>query len=163
MKSDFLEMLRRLKKAKVSFAIIGGFAATTYGCTMVTQDIDICCDFSEENLARLQKALADLHPVHRMTPNRKPLEQKVEAVKGLKNLYLDTDLGTLDCVSSVDGIGDFEQVVKASRKIETEGIILNILTIEALIKSKEAMHRPRDQQAVIQLKAIREQMKGKQR
>jgi hypothetical protein len=163
MKSDFFEILRRLEKAEVSFVVIGGFAATTYGCTMVTQDIDICCDFSAENLSRLQKALEGLHPVHRMTPNRISLEQTQETVRGLKNLYLDTDLGTLDCVSSVEGIGDFEEVVKVSRKIETEGIILNILTIDALIKSKEAMRRPRDQQAVIQLKAIREQMKGKQR
>jgi hypothetical protein len=93
-----------------------------------------------------------------MTPNRKPLEPTPNAVEGLKNLYLDTDLGTLDCISFVEGIGDFQQVVKVSRKIETDGPTLNVLAIEALIQAKEAMRRPRDQQAVIQLKAIREQI-----
>jgi hypothetical protein len=162
MKGDFLEILRRLTKSDVSFVVIGGFAATVYGCTLVTQDIDICCEFSAENLSRLQEALADVHPVHRMTPNRKPLEQIPTAVEGLKNLYLDTDLGTLDCIGFIEGIGDFKQAVKASRKIETEGMTLNVLTLDALIKSKEAMRRPRDHQAVIQLKAIREQINRKQ-
>ncbi|MGD0597367.1 MAG: nucleotidyltransferase [Sedimentisphaerales bacterium] len=158
MKNDFLEILKRLTENDVSFVIIGGFAATVYGCTLVTQDIDICCDFSPANLLQLQKALAGLHPVHRMTPNRKPLELTADNIKGLKNLYLATDLGTLDCIGFVEGIGDFEQVVKVSRKIKTDGLTLNTLTIDALIGAKEAMRRPRDRQAIIQLKAIREQI-----
>jgi hypothetical protein len=158
MKQDFFELLKRLHQTDVSFVLIGGFAATTYGCTLFTQDIDLCCDFSPENLMRLQKALNGLHPVHRMTPNRKPLELTLENAAGLKNLYLDTDLGTLDCLSFVEGIGDFGQALKASREIETDGLTLSILTIDALIRTKEVMRRPRDQQAVIQLKAIREQM-----
>jgi len=158
MKNDFLEILKRLTENDVSFVIIGGFAATVYGCTLVTQDIDICCDFSPANLLQLQKALAGLHPVHRMTPNRKPLELTADNIKGLKNLYLATDLGTLDCIGFVEGIGDFEQVVKVRRKIKTDGLTLNTLTIDALIGAKEAMRRPRDRQAIIQLKAIREQI-----
>jgi hypothetical protein len=157
MKNDFLGILKRLADAEVSFVVIGGFAATVYGCTLVTQDIDICCDFSPENLLRLQKALAGLHPVHRMTPNRKPLELAPDNLKWLKNLYLDTDLGTLDCLGFIEGLGDFEKAVKVSRKINADGLILNILTLDALIQSKEAMRRPRDLQAVIQLKTIREQ------
>lgn len=157
MNSDLFDILKRLSEGHVSFVIIGGFAATVYGCTILTEDMDICCDFSPENLLRLQNALAGLHPVHRMTPNRKPLELTPNTVTGLKNLYIDTDLGILDCLGYVNGIGDFQHVLKGSRKIEVEGIELNILTIDALIQAKEAMRRPHDQQAVIQLKAIREQ------
>jgi hypothetical protein len=158
MNNDLLDILKRLTESHVSFVVIGGFAATVYGCSIMTEDMDICCDFSPENLLRLQKALAGLHPVHRMTPGRKPLELTPENTVGLKNLYIDTDLGTLDCLGSVEGIGDFGQALKVSRKIETDGLMLNILTIDALIEAKEAMRRPRDRQAVIQLKAIREQM-----
>jgi hypothetical protein len=160
MKKDFLKLLKHLTQSDVSFILIGGFATATYGCTLFTQDIDICCDFSPENLLRLQKALSNLHPVHRMTPNRIPLKLTVDNMPDLKNLYIDTDLGTLDCLGYVTGIGDFEQVLKASRKIEVEGIKLNILTLDALIQAKEAMQRPQDKQAVIQLKAIRDQQKN---
>jgi hypothetical protein len=158
MNADFLEILRRLSQADVSFVVIGGFAATVYGCTLVTQDIDVCCEFTPQNLLRLQNSLAGLHPVHRMTSNRIPLKLTVDTAASLKNLYLDTDLGTLDCIGFVESIGDFEQVVRVSQKIETEGMTLNVLTLDALIQSKEAMRRPRDRQAVIELKAIREQL-----
>ena len=157
MKNDFLGILKRLAETEVSFVVIGGFAATVYGCTLVTQDIDICCDFSAVTLLRLQKAIEDLHPVHRMTPSRKSLELTPDNIKEMKNLYLDTDLGVLDCLGFVEGIGDYEQVVKVSRKIESDGLILNILTLDALIQAKDAMRRPKDKQAVIQLKTIREQ------
>ncbi|MGD0077140.1 MAG: nucleotidyltransferase [Sedimentisphaerales bacterium] len=158
MNTDFLEILKRLSQADVSYVVIGGVAATVYGCTLVTQDIDVCCEFTPQNLLRLQDALADLHPVHRMTPNRMPLKLTPDTAASLKNLYLDTDLGTLDCIGFVEGIGGFENVIKVSRKIVVDKLTLNILTIDALIQAKEAMRRPRDQQAIVELKAIREQL-----
>jgi hypothetical protein len=157
MTSDpFFNLLQRLQQANVDFVLVGGFAAAVYGCTLVTQDIDICCDFSQENLLRLQKALDGIHPIHRMTPNRIKLELTIDNAVHFKNLYLDTDLGPLDCLSSIEGLGNFKQVVSVSRQIESEGIRLSILTLDALIKAKETINRPRDQQAVIQLKTIKE-------
>ena len=87
MKSEFLGLLSRLAKAKVDFVIVGGFAGVVYGCTYVTQDIDICCDFSPPNLMRLQEALCDLHPVHRMTPGRQELKLIEGNCEYYKNLY----------------------------------------------------------------------------
>ena len=57
MSMDFFGLLKRLKEADVDFVIVGGFAGVVYGCTYVTQDIDICCDFSADNLLALQKAI----------------------------------------------------------------------------------------------------------
>ena len=65
--------------------------------SLVTQDIDICCPFTTGNLLRLQEAIADLRPVHRLTPQRIPLHLTRENCAGLQNLYLGTDLGPLDC------------------------------------------------------------------
>lgn len=160
MSNPFSCLLGRLKQADVEFVLVGGFAAAVYGCTLVTQDVDICCNFSQENMLRLKTALEGIHPVHRMTPNRIRLELTSDNAGQFKNLYLDTDLGPLDCLSSIDGVGDFKQVKLASCLIETEGIKLHILTLDAIIKSKQVMNRPRDQQAVIQLKTIRELTKN---
>jgi len=52
----------------------GGAVDVVHGCSYVTQDIDICGVFVPDSLLALQEALADLHPVHRMTPGRKFLE-----------------------------------------------------------------------------------------
>jgi len=153
--SDFLNLLQRLARADVDFIIVGGYAGVVHGCTYVTQDVDICCDFSPTNLLALREALSGLHPVHRMTPGRQPLKLTTENAAAFKNLYLDTDIGLLDCLSHIEGIGAYEQVKQAGERIEVEGMQFHVLTINALIAAKEAMNRPRDKEAIQQLKAIK--------
>ena len=155
MKTDFPDILKRLAEADVNFVIVGGFAGVIYGCTCVTQDLDICCDFSPDNLLRLQKALTGLNPVHRMTPGRKKLVLTRDKCAFLKNLYLDTDIGQLDCLSFINGVGDFQSVKKESMLIEAGNIQLPVLNLDALIESKKAMKRPRDKEALLQLEAIK--------
>ena len=155
MSTDFFDLLKRLTEANVDFVIVGGFAGIVYGCTYVTQDIDICCDFSTNNLLALQKTISDLHPVHCMTPERQQLNLKEENCMRFKNLYLDTDWGQLDCLSFINGIGDFQTVKQASTMIEAEGIRLQVLSLDALIKSKKAMNRPHDKEALLQLETIK--------
>ena len=153
--SDFLNLLQRLARTGVDFVIVGGYAGVVHGCTYVTQDVDICCDFSPANLLALQEALSDLHPVHRMMPGRQPLKPTAENAAGFKNLYLDTDIGRLDCLSYIEGIGAYEQVKQAGERIEVEGMHFHVLTIDSLIAAKEAMNRPRDKEAIRQLRAIK--------
>ncbi len=155
MTSNFFNLLELLVKAGVDFIIVGGFAGVVYGCTYITQDIDICCDFSVDNLLLLQKALSNVHPVHRMTGNRQQLELTKENCSQYKNLYLDTDSGQLDCLSFIDGLGDYQKVKQASELIRVEDIQLRVLNLDALIKAKKAMNRPRDKEAILQLEAIK--------
>lgn len=159
--SDLLGLLKRVSQAGIEFVIVGGYAGIVQGCTYVTQDIDICCVFAPDSLLALQKALADVHPVHRMTPGRKPLELTAESATGFKNLYLDTDLGRLDCLSTIEGLGDFAQVKQASEQFEVEGMRLHVLTLDALIRAKQALNRPRDREILRQLQALRELRRDK--
>jgi len=156
MKGGFLNLIERLKDGGVKFVLVGGFAGIVHGCTYVTQDIDICCDFSAANLLALQKALKDLHPVHRMTPQRLKLNLTVESCTQLKNLYLDTDIGQIDCLASIDGLGDYEDVKNLSEIRDLGGgLRIRVLTIDSLIKARKTMNRPRDKEAVLQLEAIK--------
>jgi hypothetical protein len=74
----------------------------------------------------------------------------------LKNLYLDTDWGVLDCLGAVTGIGDYDDVLANSEEIELDSGSCRVLTLDALISAKQAMDRPRDRETVLQLQAIRE-------
>jgi len=149
-------LIERLASHQVEFVVVGGFAAVAHGSTLLTEDIDVCLAFTPDNLSRLLDALEGLHPVHRMTPQRMPLERSA-ADSGWQNLYLDTDLGQLDCLGRIDGVGDFASALEESEKIELEGgKACRILNLEALIRSKEALGRPKDRETVIQLRAIRE-------
>ena len=155
MTSDFFDLLKRLSNTGVDFVIVGGFAGIVHGCTYVTQDIDICCDFSPANLLRLQKALVGLHPVHRATPNRLKLHLTEDNCRQFNNLYLDTDIGQLDCLNFISGIGDFQTVKKKSVLAKIENIQLRVLNLDSLIEAKKAMNRPRDREAVLELEAIK--------
>jgi len=156
---EFLNLIERLVNNGVDFVIVGGIASVVHGCTYVTQDVDICCDFSPANLLALQKAISDLEPVHRMTASRKKLELTEETCSDFKNLYLDTEQGQLDCLSVIDGLGDFGQVKRESQLVEVEGSKIHVLTLDALIRAKKAMNRPRDKETVSQLEAIKELQK----
>jgi hypothetical protein len=154
--NDFVNLLERLIKNGVEFVIVGGFAGVVHGCTYVTQDIDICCDFSTANLLALQKAISDLDPVHRMTPNRKKLNLSDKTCEQFKNLYLDTKKGQLDCLSFIDGLGDYSRAKEKSELIEVEDMKVRVLSLDALIKSKRALNRPRDKAAIMQLESIKQ-------
>ena len=155
MTKTYMDLLARLVKAEVRFVLIGGYACIVHGGTLSTLDVDVCCDFTPDNLLRLQQAVDDLNPVHRMTPKRIPLSLTAKNCQNLKNLYLDTDLGQLDCISEVLGLGDFGQVEQMCQTIEADRIQLKVLSRDALIQSKKAMGRPRDREAVHQLEAIK--------
>ena len=147
------ELTRRLVDGQVEFVLIGGFAAAAHGVTLVTRDVDICCRFNQANLMRLQKGLADLHPAHRSRPDL-PLALTPEQCVDLKNLYLKTDLGAVDCLGEVLGVGDYESVLAHSVEVELPSGHCRILDLETLIRAKEAMNRDHDRVTVRQLREI---------
>lgn len=155
---DIELLLKRLIDHKVEFVVVGGFAAVTHGAALMTQDVDVACRFTPVNLLRLQTALSDLHPFHRMTPSHLPLELTRATCRGLRNLYLATDLGQLDCLGEVLGLGGYDEVKRQSIELRLEIGRCRVLGLEALIHAKTAMGRPRDIEAVRQLKAIQEHL-----
>ncbi|MGB0385056.1 MAG: nucleotidyl transferase AbiEii/AbiGii toxin family protein [Ardenticatenaceae bacterium] len=54
--SLFLDILRTLEAIQAPYMIIGAFAATIYGITRTTYDIDIVVDLSEEHIRALEAA-----------------------------------------------------------------------------------------------------------
>jgi hypothetical protein len=151
---EFDRLLQRLIEEKIEFILVGGFAAVVHGAVVVTQDVDVCLNFSRDNLARLAAALSDLHAVHRLTPSQITFEINDTNWSSLKNLYLKTDWGVLDCLGEVAGIGTYEKALPNSTLIELPIGSCRVLTIEALIRAKEAMARPHDLRTATLLKAI---------
>ena len=91
-----------------------------------------------------------------MTPAQPPLILTEENCGGLKKLYLVTDLGVIDCLGNVAGLGGYDQVLENSIMIEAAAGRFRVLTLDAHIRAKEAMDRPHDRLTVKQLRAIKE-------
>ena len=151
---NLAELTRRLIVGNVEFVLVGGFAAIAHGVLRSTRDVDVCCRFSEENLMRIQKALVDLNPVYRPRTDL-PLELTPKLCASLKNLYLKTDLGILDCLGEIKGVGSFEEVVKHSVELELPIGKCRVIDLDTLIIAKEAMDRDHDRITVRDLKEIK--------
>lgn len=151
---NLAELTRRLIAAEVEFVLVGGFAAIAHGVIRSTLDVDICCRFSEENLMRIQRAVADLHPVHRPRTDL-PLELTPTQCAGLKNLYLKTDLGILDCLGEIKAVGNYDEVSKHVVELELPIGKCRVIDLETLIVAKEAMGRDHDRITVNELREIK--------
>jgi len=128
--------------------------------TLVTRDVDICCRFSEANLMRIQNAFADVHPTHRPRTDL-PLDLTPEQCAGLKNLYLKTDLGIVDCLGEILGVGPYDEVARHAVEIELPTGKCRVLDIDALIRAKQAMDRDHDRITVKYLKEIQKNRPSK--
>jgi hypothetical protein len=123
-----------------------------------SSDLDICCPFGPENLEKNENAVRDLHPVHRLTASKLPLELTRSAFGELKNLHLQTDWGVLDCLSEVTGVGNFEAVLQRSVPARLSYGEFRFLNLGALIASNQAVGCDRDWVAVRSLLAIKERI-----
>jgi hypothetical protein len=149
-------LLVRLRASGLEFVVIGGVCVVYHGAPLATFDLDVCCPFGEENVRRIEAAVHDLHPVHRLTAEKLRLEATRGSFGDLKNLYLQTDLGKLDCPSEVTGVGSFDVVLRHSILAHFSYGDFRFLNLDALIASKQALGREQDLAAVRQLLAIRE-------
>src|SRR5208283_1396288 len=149
-------LLTRLKDSGLEFVVIGGVCVVFHGAPLATFDLDICCPFGEENVLKIEAAVKDLNPVHRLTPNKLPLEMTRSSFGDMKNVYLQTDLGKLDCLSEVAGVGNYEEVQKQSVVARLPYGEFQFLNIDALIAAKKTIGRERDLDAVRRLVAIKE-------
>jgi predicted nucleotidyltransferase len=74
----------------------------------------------------------------------------------VKNLYLETDLGAVDLLSSIQGVGDFARVRANSIEVDLFGRRCRVISLDDLIRAKEAVGREKDLLSLKELKAIRE-------
>lgn len=153
MTQDFDRLLHRLADSGLEFVIIGGFAAVTHGSALMTRDLDICVVLTNEAVEKLRSILADWHPKHRMTPQKLSFLE-FPKTGPVQNLYLETDFGTVDILSSVLGIGDFHRLRNSAEAYEIGGRIYQVISLEDLITAKEAVGREKDLLAAKELRAI---------
>jgi predicted nucleotidyltransferase len=152
--TELNRLLQRLSEAGIEFVIVGGFGAVLHGSSLMTRDLDVCARLTSRDVAKLRSALGDLHPVHRLTPQRLSFLDNPESGVPVKNLYLQTDLGPLDLLTSISGVGEFERVNDRAIEIEIFGRRARVISLEDLIAAKEALDRPKDKLAVAELRAI---------
>jgi predicted nucleotidyltransferase len=149
------QILNRLDKCGVDYVVIGGLAAVLHGSVIATNDVDICIFAVDESFQKIVAAFADVHPRYRMRPDHPRVTPEHPWLKlGLKNFYLLTDIGQLDILGEVPGIGDFNFIRDKTIEVDLGTMKCRILDIPTLISAKQQANRPKDRQSIAELTVI---------
>src|SRR5262249_3298061 len=122
----------------------------------LTEDLDFCYDRSEQNLARLASGLAPYHPRLRGAPENLPFRFDLQTIRAGLNFTLATDLGSLDFLGEVAGLGTFQVVKNASDRMNIFGLEFSVLSLTGLIRAKRAAGREKDLAALKELEGLLE-------
>lgn len=125
------------------------------GGSLVTDDVDICYKtgiFNERRLVNflntVSATLQNQAPSSGFVLTRAHLNQQ-DTTKLL------TSYGPLGLMKVVPGVGSFEDVHAFSDTLDVDGVSVALININKLIRAKETAGRPKDQEAVKQLRAVR--------
>jgi hypothetical protein len=160
MSFDPLAAIRVLLDHRVRFVLIGGVAGATHGSPSVTQDLDICPDRSEENLARLVAALGSIHARLRGTADHVAFQLDARTLAAGDHFTFTTDVGDLDCLLTPTGTDGFVDLAGDAALIDLDGVEVTVASLDALIRMKRAAGRPKDRAELEILGALRDETAG---
>ena len=144
MPTQFKLIVETLSDGSVDYVIIGGVALVAHGSARTTEDIDLCYSREATNIAALAAALAPLHPTLRGAPKDLPFRIDAQTLKAGLNFTLDTDLGPVDLLGEVTGVGGFSEVARDAELIDLYGRRVKLMSLDTLEKSKRAAGRRKD-------------------
>ena len=148
--------LRLLGEYKVDCVIVGGVAAAIHGSLLLTNDLDVCYARHATNLKQLAEALQSVHARLRNAPEGLPFILDAETLKRGLNFTFTTDIGDLDLMGEVRGVGSYEEVLAGSVSVELFDYHFAVIDLGKLIVAKRAAGRPKDLMALPELEAIQE-------
>lgn len=139
---DIREFLGILARHQVRYLIVGGEAVVYHGHVRLTGYLDVFYDLEQQNCSRLFSALRDFW--HGAVPGiRDPNELQAPGFV----VQFGRPPNRLDLLSSITGVG-FEEAWSGKKMEFLAGgefpIPINYIGIDALIKNKQAVGRPRD-------------------
>lgn len=162
---DPVELLRTLQHHEVRFVLIGGIAARLRGAPLLTEDVDITPDQTDDNLARLSAALRDLGARLRTTSNPDGIEFPIEPemLNTAESWTLTTRWGDLDLMFVPAGTGGYSDLSKGADTLtvsEDGEVTVAVAALSDVIRSKEAAGREKDRAALPLLRRTLEESQG---
>lgn len=144
---DMKSLIELFNKHGVSYVLVGGFAVNYYGYVRTTQDIDFLLYPSKENADKVMTALNDFGFGKAGIP-KDIFEEAGNAV------HLGVEPNRIDLITHLLGVSN-DQVFSNFKRVEMDGILVNIIAYGDLIKSKKASKRLRDLADAEELEKIR--------
>jgi len=146
------DILRLLCEERVEFIVVGMTAGVLQGAPLTTLDLDIVHRRDPENVERLLTVLESIDATYRH--GSRGLRPKQSHLLGAGHQLLKTALGDLDCLGSIGDETPYEELLHDTIEMELAGgHRLLVISLAALIRSKEQAARPKDLAALPVLRA----------
>lgn len=153
---ELRDVITALVDNDVEFVLIGGVAMTLHSSAYATEDLDFCYSRTNANLARLVAALKEFNPRARGLPADLPFIFDESTLRNGTNFTFSTTIGDIDLLAEVAGVGDYAAANRRSVEFTVYDRIVMALDLDALIASKQAANRTKDQLVLPELMALRE-------
>ena len=139
-----LTVVEALQKAKVDFAVVGGYAVALHGAVRGTIDLDIVLTLSEKNLWSSEKVLIKLGMVSRLPVTASEIFRFRQEYIRERNLIAWSFLDPQDPSHVVDIVITHDLCRSELTHIKVGRISIPVLSKCALIKMKTKAGRPQD-------------------
>jgi predicted nucleotidyltransferase len=134
--ADYIDMITALTDENVQFLLVGGYAVGLHGYQRSTKDIDFWVLASQENSARLTKALEKFGaPMHDFSSTA--FEKKGT------NFQIGVAPIRIDIITEIAGV-EFEDAYRNMKIMDIDGHKIPVISIPDLIKNKKNTGRKRD-------------------
>ncbi len=134
-----------LDKAKVPYAIVGGYAVALHGAMRGTVDVDVAIQWSLKNLQNAEKALKQLRLISLIPVTAETVFHFREEYIQNRNLIAWNFYDPSNPLNQVDIIINYNlKSLRETKKVETAFGSIRILSLSELIKMKKASGRPQD-------------------
>jgi hypothetical protein len=151
-----------LVRALAEFIVIGGVAATIHGSARATYDVHLLYSRNEENIQRLASSLAPYKPYLRGASLGLPFTWDAKTIRNGLNFTLTTDLGDTALLGEVADGETYQTLSPHSFDVDAFGVRFKCLDLPTLIRIKETAGRPKDREAVAELRVLLEESENKQ-
>lgn len=145
---DPIRALRVLQAHDVRHVVIGGYAASLLGTQIMTADLDVCYERTTDNMKRLAGALNELHARLRVAGVDEDLPFVVDhlSLAAGDSFTFSTDAGDLDVLGTPSGSGGFRDLDADATTYQLgDDLLVRVVSLDDLIRMKEAAGRPKDQ------------------
>ena len=163
---DPASAFRTLNRHEVRYVVIGGLAGEFLGAAIGTNDIDICYERTPANVDRLAGALKDLHAVLRVAGVTEDLPFNLDGrtLAAGDSFTFRSDAGDLDVLGTPSGTGGFRDLDADATTYDLgEGLLVRVVSLDDLIRMKEAASRPKDQAHLHVLAALKQRIQERGR
>lgn len=144
---NFREFIELLNAHKVRYLIIGGYAVNFHGYPRYTKDLDFWLWMTDENLNRLLAAIKSF--------GFGSIGLRLEDFKDPENIIqLGYEPYRIDLLMDVDGV-NFETCFQRRKTGNLDGVTVNFLSLDDLIKAKKSTGRLQDLADAEELQKLR--------